>query len=316
MKTLPTKPTSNYRSKKYLALFAFALGFAFSSCVRSDDPIECLQTMRIEPRWLATDPFDPNETLKMDIYSFAQGTRSTIDCNIYGVDVNLAYGNSMVVACEPLSNVALDTENRIVSVVSENGHMTAYPGIFSSGEATGDITPSPNERLIIPVPMYRQVRPLVIGFKLKGLGIPFIESVDGVLSGVALKRDMTNGFPPVDGQLRPAAIENGTAAYTFTKRDQLGEVWLFGSHNLIGIDGNASQELALRIMVNDTGVSAVSRAISEIDMTVDLTDQLDGYHTQTTNDAWYIVLNVNVGADFTITIEDWQSGPELTIPAK
>lgn len=292
------------------------LTFTFTSCVRDGESLEdCIRRMRIELRWIETAPVDNNETVHISVHSELTQTDSNLTSDIYGVDVDFQIGNYTLVGWEEFTNAQLDIENQTVSVETSAGNIASDPAIFSAGIATATVDETCNS-IVIPLPMYRQVRPLVIEIDFTGAGIGLVESLQGTLTGIAVERLLSDGFPPVSRTDRPAARRNGSINYVFSSISPEGEgMWFGATHNIIGIDGNAAQNLTLTINYRDEELPlADSRATSQL--TFDLTEQLAGFHTSDVDDPWYIILKIDVGISLEATIVDWISGTESWLTAQ
>ena len=281
-----------------------------SSCVRDGENLDdCIRRIRIELRWMDTQPLDNSERVNVEIVptTTTASPQSDITSDIYGVDVDLLTGGYAITGWETYSDVDLNKTDHTVSVHTQPDGTAISPAIFSAGHTTSSVEMS-DESLIIPLPMYRQVRPVVIEINFIGDAYSLVNGVTGTLKNIALERSIDNAFPPVNAMNRPTVIKSGNMNYTFGLSDDIGPgIWYTGTKNLIGIDGNSSQTLDLT--VSFTGEDAPRT------YAFDVTSQMNEYHTDKINEPWYIILTLNLGATLEIDIVDWIAGPESWIVA-
>jgi len=154
----------------------------------------------------------------------------------------------------------------------------------------------------IHLPMRQQTRPLCIKVYFTGYGIPELQGLEAVLEGVTLERKIENAFAPGDGSTRPAAIRNGSAHFSF---DQIDGYWN-DVRRLIGVDGQSAQKLTLTATFTGGHTQSI---------TLDVTGDMFGYHTQDVDEPWCIVLTVDLTELLIMTITDWYGGAESWIVA-
>lgn len=281
-----------------------------SSCVRDGENLdECIRRIRIELRWMDTQPLDNSERVNIEIVptTTTASPKSDITSDIYGVDLDLLTGGYAITGWESYTDVDLNKTDLTVGVHTLADGTAMSPAIFSAGHTNTTVEMS-NESLIIPLPMYRQVRPVVIEINFIGDAYSLVNGVTGTLKNIALERSLDNAFPPVNALSRPAATKSGNMNYTFGLADNIGSgIWYTGTKNLIGIDGNSSQTLDLTVSFTGDNQPAT--------YAFDVTGQLNEYHTKKINEPWYIILTLNLGATLDITIVDWIAGPESWIVA-
>lgn len=94
-------------------------------------------------------------------------------------------------------------------------------------------------------------------------------------------------------------------SYDLAEKDADG--YYTDSHRLLGLDGNADQNLVLTIHYKD----GFTRNFN-----YEITSDLDGFLTEAVTAPWIIRIVLRAGADFTADIEDWQAGPEEWIDVK
>lgn len=286
-----------------------------SSCIRDGEKLDdCTRRMRIELRWIETSPLNSRETVDIGIDPLTAGPQSNeapvarrLKSDVYGVDVDMLLGSYNIIGWEPYSNVDLDNGNHTLKVHTQADGTAESPAIFSAGLVPAWESSAASE--IIELPMYRQVRPLVIEINFIGDGYVWIGGVAGTLRGIALERAMTDAFPPVNGLSRPAAIEAGSTNYAFAPADNAkAGIWYTGVRNLIGVDGNSRQILDLTVSFTGDNEPA--------SFEFDVTDQLAGFQTKNVGEPWYVVLTLNMGANLDVGVVDWLSGPESWITAR
>lgn len=295
--------------KKLLATLLLVVPLlTVSSCIKSGDEMgECVRNMRIELRWVGTEPLNNSENVDIEIDPASIGTRADITSDIYGVNIDLQADSYNLVAWETHTNSVIDAEDHTLAVNRKMDGTAESPNIFSAGYKAATVAMDKSSEVII-IPMHRQTRPLVIELDFSGDGFPFIESITGNLSGVALKRHMDNAFPPVSGLSRPAAIESGIMKYSFLPYPGRATITKYrAEENLIGIDGNSSQILTLNVQF--AGENEATPYL------FDLTSDLSQFQTKDINEPWYVVLGLGLGFDLEVTIVDWKSGPESWITA-
>lgn len=287
-------------------ILLFPITFCLTGCFLYDDPdlSECPTDVRIELQWKDCGPIDENENVVVKVYSGGGMVLDTIS-NIYGIHVALAPAEYEVVGWEPYRNVTI--EGHTISLSAERYDRTLPVNIFSAGMGTGTIVPSV-EHQVIYLPMRRQVRELIVIVEFTGNLAPGVASMKGDLGGVALSREIENGFPPESGRQRPYAISRTDAIYDFTRgiRDN-GRIGFTASDNLIGIDGDSDQILNLQVGFSDGGTASYP---------IDITGLMTGFHTVDVCDPWYVILQVNMSLDMLITIEDWYGGTESYLVAE
>jgi len=271
-----------------------------TSCVK-DGIIECppaaTENIRIELEWLNTQPKDDGESLNLAIIP-TTGEEIDDHINQYGKDVELAPGTYNFVVWESAENVTVSGQN--ISVATAEGY-ALDPGKFSGGATTAEIIITPDS-IVIPVPIHQQTRELIIEVDFAGDAISIVEGLEATLSGVTLERDINNGFPPTDNRNRPPAIRNGSILYSFNRGElRLSDEWFSGSRHLLGVDGDHSQELNLRVKLATGDTEEVS---------LDVTGDLIEFHTKDIHEPWYIILKLNLGINLELEIVDWYAGAE------
>lgn len=295
-----------YRKKNQVIIFLLLLTLTVISCVKSSDLDDCVEQMRIELRWILTEPVDYDESVPIEVIPETVRSQYTITSDVYGVNVDLRVDEYTIVGYESAQNSTVDVNTQIVSIPTGPNGMALEPEIFSAGSNTVQVTLA-DKSLIIPLPMYRQVRPLIIEIEIEGDGSPLIQGITGVLHGIALERSISNGFPPTNGQNRPAAIRNGSIDYNLLPLTRtVGDSWFGGSRNLLGIDGTVNQILDLVITFTDGSSTTLS---------LDVTDDLSEFQTVDINEPWYIIIVLEAGFNLEVSIADWKAGAESWITA-
>jgi len=273
-----------------------------TSCIR-DGLEDCIRRIRIELKWIDTDPREDSEQLELIILS-PTGEEIDTSTDQYGKYIDLATGKYSIITWEPTQNIQV--KGRTISVNTAADGTALEPTLFSGGATETEVTLS-DEDLVIPVPLHEQVRPLIIKVDFVGDVFELVEGMEGTLHGITLSRDINNGFPPVDGRNRPPALTNGIINYNFTKENlRQDDEWFSAGRNLIGVDGDAAQTLDLRIQLA-TGDYA--------DISLDVTSQLIEYHTEKIHEPWYIIITLKLGINLELEIVDWIAGPDSWIVA-
>lgn len=152
---------------------------------------------------------------------------------------------------------------------------------------------------------YIQTRLLTLKVKIEGDNAALVESVTASVDGVTLSRDLHNAFIEGGERDKYPVMSSGYAAYDLDEKD--GDGYYTDSRRLLGLDGNRSQDLVVTIHYKG-GVQK--------DFNLDITSQLNGFHTKEVVTPWVIRITLRAGADFTATIEDWEAGPEEWIDVK
>lgn len=276
------------------------------SCVREQyDDGECAEEVRVRviPEWIGTESQTEQGTTNIQIYTSAGGNLvENLVTNQEGSDLEIVPGTYQFLGFENATNATVNKST--VSVALEPDGHAGQPTMFAAGSVTAEVL---NQRVsqTIPVPMRAQVRELIIQLRYEGEGAPFVVSARGSVDGIALSRDINNGFPPVSGTERPAALTNGILDYTFTEGP---DDWFTGSRNAIGIDGSVGQELTLSVTFSIDDYTATD--------TIDITGEMTGFHTEELPGPWYVILDINVGATFEMSIIDWQGGGTSILDAQ
>ncbi|MCD7963382.1 MAG: hypothetical protein LUF90_07520 [Rikenellaceae bacterium] len=283
--------------------FLAVLLFIAAACIKdSKDNEDCWKVLRIEPRWIDTSPQSSSSTVNILVTSTEdQDDVYTFTSDINGVDVNLPTGEYEFIGWERADNVTV--EERTVTVGSHASGTALEAGPFSGGSTIDEVVFNQLSQ-IIPLPMHQQTRQVYVRVIFTGNGLSLIDHVVGTLDGVALSRDIDNGFPPVNGEERPEVLRNGTVQFTLL-RDSDGNY--IDGHTLIGIDGDSDQNLDVRVMFENDSFSNIS---------VDVTDAFDGFHTVNVHQPLYITLELNVGVNFEMNIIDWYEGTESWLEAQ
>lgn len=293
--------------KIFTKLFILSIFFAGTvSCVRqSFDLEECVRKVRIEPEWINTEPVNDAGPVHISVASRVPGTSTLyMETDRYGKDVDLLPGTYDLIGWEDAANVTVN--ERIVTLAEGADGFAAEPGEFSGGTAYGETVKEVSGTQILYVPMRQQTRELIIRINFNGDLSILIEKVEAVVSGIALSRDIDEGFEPADGQPRHPAITSGEAYYLFAvEPNPLRQIWYRGEHRLIGIDGDAPQELEVRVAGVDGSFTPVF---------LDISEAMDKFHVD--NDVrkpLVINLYLNLGLHLDLVIENWEFGDESII---
>lgn len=271
------------------------------SCIKdSFDPEKCLQKLRIEFQWINSSPLDDSELIPLEIRA-TSGDLIRLISPTQGIDTELLPGIYNIVESESASNIIIN--GTTVSVSTQPDGLINEPGAFSGGAISLQVY-SNRVFQVLTVPMRQQRRQLIVQLKVTGAGAQSIRTVDGTLDGIAISRDINNGFSPADGQQKPPAITNGTVKYTFQDG---GNQNFSGGYYLLGVDGTTQQNLNLTV---NTSLGIVK------DFSLDVTNNLAEFHTKEVEKPWYIVLELNLDASLEFTITDWKTGTESNLVAQ
>ncbi len=292
---------------KYIFLgWPIVIILLLSSCIK-DGEIECpdlMEKIRIELQWLDTQPKDENETLNLTITP-TNGETIETTTNRYGKQVELYPGTYTISAWETANNITVN--GRTISVATDTDGFALQPDSLSGGATTTEVILT-TDSLIIPVPVHQQTRELIVEVDFTGDGMSIVDGLEGILSGITLSRDITNGFPPTDNRNRPPALSNGNIRYNFSPnllRDR--DEWYYGRNRLIGVDGDANQVLDLRVSLATNDTTEIS---------IDVTSDLLEFHTKDIHEPWYIIITLNLGINLELEIVDWYAGAESWITAR
>lgn len=198
-------------------------------------------------------------------------------------------------------------EGRFVSVTVEATGGANDPSDFVGGYLNLEVPKTVPDWGIVnyDVPTMIQTRLLVLKVKFEGLNAQLVQSVNSVVNGIAISRDLNNAFLDKGTTNRFPALKSGYVNYTLGLSGTDG--YYTGSRRLLGLDGAASQILTLNIIYKG-GVQKV--------YTFDITNDLNGFHTKDVVQPWIIQMKLRLGADFQANIEDWIAGPEVWIDAQ
>lgn len=204
----------------------------------------------------------------------------------------------------------LTVDGSIVTIETDEEGNPKEPGDFAGGYV--DITVGPNGEsgsTSYEVPVNRQTRPLIIKVKLVGNNVPMVKGMAGTVSGIAFSRNLNHGFLPTDGQPRHPALTSGTVPYSFEKSETTtgGQDFLSETRRLLGIDGDAEQQLTLDILFGNNTYMRYE---------FDITRAMDEFHITDVSKPWTIEITIRLGADFSATIEDWKAGPDIWMDAE
>ncbi len=205
------------------------------------------------------------------------------------------------------TNEKVKVEGKTVSVTVGTDGGADDPSDFVGGYLDIDVPKTVPDWGIVnyDVPTMIQTRLLVLRVKLEGLNAQLVESLNGVINGIAISRDLDNAFLDNGTTNRFPALKSGYVNYTLGLSGTDG--YYTGSRRLLGLDGVASQILTLNI----TYKGNVQKVY-----TFNITNDLNGFHTKDVVQPWIIQMKLRLGADFQANIEDWIAGPEVWIDAQ
>lgn len=290
-------------TKLLLPLSVFTV--LISSCVRQSFDIEpCTRRIHVEPEWINTRPVNDEGPIHICDLPEASGMQNfALETGRNGADVELLPGTYELLAWENSQNVTVD--GRIVTVATQTRALALEPTEFSGGATPGTVTGDGGLQILY-IPMIQQTRQLIIRINFIGELSYLIERVEAMVTGIAVARDINSGFVPEGGENRPAVVSSGEMYYLFrAEPNPLRETWYRGERMLLGIDGNSTQELQVRV----TGIDG-----SFTEVTQDITGAMDSFQVDT-NVAQPFVINLflNLGLDLELTIENWEIGDDSSI---
>lgn len=291
--------------------FSFLLVVLLVGCIRDGENLEnCFRLIRINLEWIDTAPLSETEQVNIAITSSGgQVTRLTSD--VVGREVSLLADRYTIVGWEDEENVAINTQDGVVAVLSRDGSLLE-PTLFSAGENVVEVEFLP-DTLIIPLPMYQQTRPLIIEVEFIDTRSPIInefppvKTITATLSGITLERKVNDGFVSVEAREPEPALKRGDITYTMEKTTlRQDETWYVDQHNLLGLDG-VSHSLNLYVEFED-GNSG--------EFTFDVTEELKGFHSEEIHKPWYIIITLELDSSLNVSIQDWIAGPDSWLIAQ
>lgn len=285
--------------RNYLGLIGIAFAITMSSCIKEGyDDENCRDEYNITVTWPVGTPGDDEKTTITIINP--DGTKTTIHPND---PTELEEGKHQISGVSGNDDDKVEVDGSTVTVKPKEDGTAGDPGDFMGGSTDIEITQDSKPN--IEVPMIQQSRPLVIKVKLEGYGVDAIDQITGMVSGIALSRHINDGFVPVDGKPRHPALQSGNVSYDSMPKGEDG--FYTGNQRLLGIDGDASQQLGLTVELTDGTI---------LNFPFDITTDMDGFHVTDVTQPWVIEIVLHLGADFHATIEDWKVGPEEWMEAQ
>lgn len=285
-----------------------ALLLLFVSCIRSDYdtdlcPGYCTITplVPVEMQTSGREHLPGTETKVSYRGSEWRETEVGPDCQL-----NLTKGNYAAVSLKD-ANENITSDGTIVTVKANPDDTSADPGEFVGGYIDFEVEEVSRDYEVInyDLPTFVQTRMLMIRVKVEGSNAALLETVTGRVNGVSLSRDLHHAFIEDAGQDRYPALKTGKVDYSMNGKDDEG--YYTDSHWLLGLDGDENQLITLTL--NYAG--DITKSFS-----FDVTEGLDGFHTDDILEPWVITIILRAGSDFTATIEDWYAGPEEWLDAK
>ncbi|MCD7935813.1 MAG: hypothetical protein LUG98_03045, partial [Tannerellaceae bacterium] len=188
-------------------------------------------------------------------------------------------------------------EGRTVTVKKDAAGKYYQPDYFSGGSVTQEIIMT-DEDQVVTIPMRRQMRPLIIRVLLSGTVVQNLSHVTGEISGIAMSRDINNGFVPVDNEPLHKAYITGSVKYDLTRqRDETSRIVYSDQKNLLGLDGSASQILMLTPYYNSGNSNTIE---------IEVTSKMLGFHTQNVDEPWVLEFTLNLIGELETSIVNWQ----------
>lgn len=279
---------------KYVYITLLLISFLGVSCLKSDsDDLTCTSKVSLFYDWSHGKSIQPTDSVMIVA---ADGTIIKMKTDNVGFNLDLPSGVYTVMAYEPVPNVKI-TNNAITIGVDANGYAIEPTTPFSAGITTVNINGNASKQTLA---MYYQTRELIVKVNFTGLGISALNSIEGVMSGIALSRKITDGFPPLDGSSTYPALVSGSVKYGFTATGVgLPTTKQFsGSDILLGLDGASSQILNLTLHFSG----------GDRQVTFDATQALSNFNTENVSEPFVIVINISISESFYADIINWLSG--------
>ncbi|GEM_PF-6976432 len=257
------------------------------------------ETLKIVFDWGDSQQVSPDQPINLMITD-SDKKDSLLTSGPQGVTVQLDPDTYQVTGYENAENVTVADE--VVTVATLADGTAAEPGAFTGGTVTAQVKADVEDQTIV-VPMRWQTRELIVRVLFLGEGVPDLVDTEGYLSGATLSRPINEGFAPLDGQPRHAAITSGSITCPFTKT---ADGWYQASRHLLGLDGDADQRLYVKLIFTDGFMK---------DLNYDAKDALLEFHTYRVDEPWVLEFVLNLGTGFEVEVVDWSSGPSSVIIA-
>ena len=288
--------------KYFIPLLALGAMFTVTSCIEESTD-HCPKKANVLLDWVETLPItEEGNPVNVVIIPGDGSNEQVYDSDTHSPDVEIPVGEQTILVYEKNGDKHVNNRQQTVSVdTDDDGKMNDEPDYFSGGSVKVDVQPNSD----LELPLYKQVRELIIELKLTGPGADYIAGITGNFDGIATERHINNGFRPVDPTVtRSPAIRKGDVDYTFDNVENESDAFFSGSRKLLGIDGEGKQILTLTITFKNGDTHFFP---------VDVTELMDGFHTEDLDTEgserpWYIKLAFEVATSFEIVIVDWEDG--------
>lgn len=303
------------KRRSFISLsFLFAIVLIFTSCIK-EGLRECEQILYLHLNWIETEPTtEEGNPVTVDIMAIDEEGEYSMQSSVDGTQIPIYSGKLLITGYETAENAHIDIREQTVYLDAlDDGTVVNEPGYFSAGSTEVEVMPGESISETIDLPLYKQVRKLIIELKFEGEGASLINQVSGYVDGIALNREINYGFSPVDKTItRPPANKAGKMSYAFARSSSLAavdEVIYSDGKNLLGIDGNAKQLLTF---------TATFKKGETYMLIEDITELMNGFHTEGLDEngsdkPWYVKISFSVDTDLNISIQDWENGGESWI---
>ncbi|NDV80606.1 FimB/Mfa2 family fimbrial subunit [Bacteroides sp. 51] len=288
--------------KYFIPLLALGAMFTVTSCIEESTD-HCPKKANVLLDWVETLPItEDGNPVNVVIIPGDGSPEQKYDSDTHSPDIEIPVGDQTILVYEKNGEKHINNHQQTVSVeAGADGKVNDDPGFFSGGSVTVNVQPNSD----LELPLYKQVRELIIELKLSGAGAEHIVGITGNFDGIATERHINNGFRPVDHTItRPPAIKKGNVDYTFDNIASESGAFFSGSRKLLGIDGEGKQTLTLTVTFKNGDTQVFP---------IDVTRLMDGFHTEDLDHEgserpWYIKLGFDVDTSFEIVIVDWEDG--------
>jgi len=274
------------------------------SCVKDKyDWDECHPKIFIQFDWSTVTKPDSDENIHVLITS---ADRDTMRMQIGpdGQEVRIEPKEYEFTGNTSTDSVMVD--GRRVTVRQDASGNYYQPDYFAGGSVTQEIIFTDDDQ-VVTIPMRRQMRPLIIRVILMGQALQNLTHIESEISGIAMSRDINNGFAPIDNEPFHNAYITASVSYDLTlQEDETNRVVYSDMKNLLGLDGSAGQTLLLTPYFASGNFNPIE---------IPVTARMTGFHTENVDEPWVLEFTLNLIGELEASIDNWQSGPSSELVA-